>query len=78
MGMAFGFIGISYLMKFFLKKFPHGTYFAILGFILGSVAAVYASVPASLATPWEWVVSLLLLLVGAASSLILCRLAKKK
>lgn len=42
-GVLLGFFGISHLMKFLLKKFPRGSYFAIVGFILGSVPAVYVS-----------------------------------
>lgn len=85
-GVLVGFFGISVLMKFLLKRFPRGTYFAILGFIVGSVVAVYAttvkSTPEGIAhlfsNPWYWVVSVVLLAVGIALSFALVYFAKKK
>ncbi len=86
-GIIVGFFGISVLMKFLLKKFPRGTYFAIFGFIVGSIPAVYfstakdagltASVLSSL-SPWYWVVSVLFLAVGVALSYFLVWYARKK
>lgn len=86
-GILAGFFGISVLMKFLLKKFPRGTYFAIFGFIVGSIPAVYVStaneagltvsaLPALSA--WYWVVAVVLLLVGIALSYSLVWYAKKK
>lgn len=71
-GIAVGFIGISVIMKFLLKNYPRGTYFAIVGFIVGSIPTIYistakeagisfSSLPAS---PLYWIVSALLLAVG--------------
>ncbi len=85
-GLAAGFFGISVLMKFLLGKFPRGTYFAILGFILGSVPAVYVSVvkeaggsfTALMQNPWLWVASALLLVLGFSLSFLLFRLSKRK
>lgn len=85
-GVVIGFFGISVLMKYLLKKFPRGTYFAILGFIVGSVPAVYAStireadaaLSALYANPWYWVVTAVLLLAGVALSLSLVLYAKKR
>lgn len=85
-GIAVGFFGISVLMKEFLKRFPRGTYVAILGFILGSIPAVYAStVRASgalsglYANPWYWVASAALLILGFAMSfLFVLRASKSK
>lgn len=74
-GLVIGFFGISVLMKFLLKKFPRGTFFAIFGFIIGSIPAVYAStireadLSALYSQPAYWVVSVLMLLVGVALSL---------
>ncbi len=84
-GIVIGFFGISVLMKFLLKKFPYGTYFAILGFIIGSVPAVYVSAIrgadpalASLyASPWYWVSAALLFVAGVALSLSLVLYARK-
>lgn len=85
-GVVIGFFGISVLMKFLLKKFPRGTYFAILGFIVGSVPAIYASTvreaDAALSvlysSPWYWIVSVVLFAVGFALSLALVLYARKK
>ena len=82
-GVIAGFFGISVLMKFLLKKFPRGTYFAIIGFIVGSLPAVYASVlrsggTAMLSNPWYIVASIAFLLVGAALSFALVMFAQKR
>ncbi len=42
-GIAIGFFLISVLMKILLAKYPRGTYFAIIGFIIGSVPTVFVS-----------------------------------
>lgn len=42
-GIATGFFIISVVMKLLLKHFPKGTYFAILGFIIGSIPSVFIS-----------------------------------
>lgn len=90
-GVIAGFFAISVLMRFLLKRFPRGTYFAILGFIVGSVPAVYVSVlresAASenaaalgglLSHPAYWVVSVVLFAVGFALSLALVLYARRK
>ena len=43
LGMAIGFFAISVIMKHLLDKYPRGTFFAIIGFIIGSMPAVYVS-----------------------------------
>ncbi len=82
-GVVGGFFGVSVLMKYLLRKFPRGTYFAIIGFIVGSIPAVYASVvrdtgTALLSNPWYIVAAVALLLVGAAISFTLVMVARKK
>lgn len=80
-GIVAGFFMISLLMKTLLKKCPRGTYFSILGFIIGSIPAVYvstireaksfetaASLTALYSSPWYWVVAVLFLLLGFALS----------
>ena len=42
-GMMVGFFGISVIMKYLLDKYPRGTFFAIIGFIIGSLPTVYVS-----------------------------------
>lgn len=90
-GVVIGFFLISLIMKFLLKKFPKGTYFAILGFIVGSIPAVFvstlresaasenaAALSALYANPWYWVVTVVLFAVGVALSLGLVIYAGKK
>ena len=71
-GIAVGFIGISAIMKFLLKNYPRATYFAIIGFIAGSIPTIYVStvkeagmtlktLPSS---PLHWIMCVLLLAVG--------------
>lgn len=43
LGMIAGLIPASLLMKFLLKKFPTGTYYAIFGFVVGSIACLFIS-----------------------------------
>lgn len=85
-GVLVGFIGISVIMKVLLAKYQRGTYFAILGFIIGSVPTVFISTAKdaglTLATlpksPWHWVACAVLLAAGIALSLSLIIIAKKK
>ena len=85
-GVIAGFFAISVLMKFLLKRYPKATYFAIIGFIAGSVPAVYAStvrdcsegLSALYSSPAYWVVSVILLLIGLGLSLLLVRYAKTR
>ena len=84
-GLVAGFFTISVIMKFLLKKFPRGTYCAIVGFIVGSIPAVYVTtvnryseLSGLYSSPWYWVVTVLLFLLGAALSLILVWYARKK
>ena len=71
-GIAVGFIGISVVMKFLLKNYPRGTYFAIIGFIVGSIPTIYVSTAKEAnisfnslpASPLYWIISALLLAVG--------------
>ena len=85
LGIIVGFFAISYLMKFLLKRYPKATYFAILGFIVGSVPAVYAStvresgeaLAVLYGAPMYWVAAVCLFLIGLGLSLLLVRFAKK-
>ena len=42
-GIAVGFFAISWVMRIMLDRHPKGTYFAIIGFIIGSLPTVYVS-----------------------------------
>lgn len=40
-GIVIGFFSIAKLMKFFMTKFPRGTRWAIIGFVIGSIPAIF-------------------------------------
>ena len=85
-GIIVGFFAISLIMKWLLANCPRGTYFAILGFILGSIPTVFVSTAkesglafsALMPSVWYWVVSAALLIIGFAISFSLVLFAKKK
>jgi putative membrane protein len=81
MGIAAGFLIISIIMKHLLAKHPRSTYAAIIGFIIGSLPAVYVSTMKSAgmltpsleishlpASPVHYAVCLFLLIMGACAS----------
>ena len=85
-GIAVGFILISVIMKMLFKKCPRGTYFSIIGFIIGSIPTIYIStvkeagmtlstLPTSV---FHWVACVLLLCAGFALSYFLVIYSRKK
>ena len=85
LGIGIGFILISKIMKFLLKNYPRGTYFAILGFIVGSIPAIYMStakeagftlstLPTSVL---HWIMCIVMLAVGFALSFSLVLYSKR-
>ena len=89
-GVAVGFFLISVLMKEMLKRYPRGTYFAIIGFIIGSVPTVYVStmksagmltsslkIVAMPTSPWHYVISALMLAGGIVAAYSFSVLAAK-
>ena len=85
-GIIAGFFIISIGMKWLLANCPRGTYFAILGFILGSLPTVFISTAkesglefsALMPNAWYWIISSALLLIGFAISFTLVLFAKKQ
>ena len=85
-GIAFGFIAISVIMKKLLEKYKRGTYFAICGFIVGSLPSVFISAAKEAgytfttlpASALHWVACVLMLILGFALSFGFVMLAKKK
>jgi putative membrane protein len=86
LGIAVGFIGISVIMKKLFEVAKRGTYFAIIGFIIGSLPTVFittakdsgytlSTLPNSAAF---WIVCLVALLLGAAISYSLVIFSRKK
>ena len=84
-GIVFGFIGISVVMKKLLACCHKGTYYAILGFILGSLPTVYISTakdagvtPQTFPTDAPHIIACILMLaLGITVSLCLIYFAKK-
>ncbi len=85
-GIVVGFVLISSIMKKLLTACQRGTYFAILGFILGSIPTVFISTAkesglefsALMPNVGYWIVSAVLLIAGACASLGLVIFSKKK
>ena len=84
-GIAVGFILISVIMKLLLEKCPRGTYFAIVGFIVGSIPTVFISTAkdvgmtfATLPTSaWHWIACVILLAAGFIGAFAFVKQAKK-
>ena len=84
-GIIVGFFIISYLMKWLLRVCPRGTYFAIVGFIIGSMPSAFVSTAKEAGmtaetlptSPWHWVACAVLLIIGFASAWLFVTKAKK-
>lgn len=46
-GVVVGFFTIAKLMKYLLNRFPRTTYWAIIGFVIGSIPAIFISFPSN-------------------------------
>lgn len=83
-GIIAGFFVISFLMRFLLKKFPRGTYYAIIGFIIGSVITLfYAGAAGKFSfefslVPWQIALAVILGVIGFAASFIFYFITKKR
>ena len=85
-GIVVGFVLVSIVMKKLLVACPRGTYFAIFGFIIGSIPTVFISTAKEAGLEFSdlmpnalyWIVSAVLLIAGIAASLSLVIFSKKK
>jgi len=59
-GTVLGILLTAKLMEHLMKKYPHGTYLIIFGFLLGSIPELFPGVPRG----WELVISLVMALAG--------------
>lgn len=91
LGISVGFILISKIMKYFLAKYHKSTYYAIIGFIIGSIPTVYfttlkdagmmthsfelISIPSS---PLHYVICVFLVLMGICAACGFANIAEKK
>lgn len=85
LGIVTGFIIVSIIMKKLLSRFRRGTFYAILGFIVGSIPSVYISTAKDAGytdglptDPIHWIACVLLLCLGCAISVFLILKAGKK
>lgn len=82
-GLVIGFFLMSFLMKYLLKKHTISTYFAILGFIIGSIVTIYYTAISDAKTPITFDItnisfSLIALIIGIGGTFLVERLAFKK
>lgn len=85
LGIAVGFVLVSIIMKWLLSRCPRGTYFAIVGFIIGSIPAAFISTAKDAkmtldtlpSSPFHWVACALLLLIGFTAALLFIIKVKK-
>ncbi len=88
-GLGVGFLLISYAMKYLLEHHRKNTYFAIVGFIVGSLPTVYISTMKSVGmlsasmeilslptSPWQYISSILLLALGIFAAYSFVRFAE--
>lgn len=89
-GIGVGFLLISFVMRILLEKYQRGTYYAIVGFIIGSLPTVYVStmksagmLSSAMKLLWlpksalHWIAAVLMLAIGAALSYTLVSYGKK-
>lgn len=80
LGILLGFVLMSKLISFCLKKWPIATYYCIIGFILGSLFGIYYAINDQLFNReiGEYVVSIFLLAVGIGISLFVGKYGEKE
>jgi putative membrane protein len=80
LGLLVGFVLISLLMKFLLGKYKMATYYGIIGFILGSLVALYCNYEVVWmygSLPWWHIlIAAALLILGCLASFALARYGK--
>lgn len=83
-GVVVGFFTIAKLMQLLLKKFRRATFWAITGFVIGSIPAViitffnqYGDNPSVYLTPLQISLGVILFVAGAIGTFFLARYAAK-
>lgn len=82
LGLVIGFVVMSILMKYLLKKHTTSTYFAILGFIIGSIVTIYYVTITDKTYPVKFdalniILSIVVLIIGVVLTFALERYADK-
>lgn len=83
LGIVIGFFLMSILMKYLLKKHTTSTYFAIIGFVLGSIVTIYYSTITDeeitvVFDALNIILSIVVLILGAAGAFFVEHIANKK
>ena len=85
LGLVVGFITIAKLMQFLLNRYRRATFWAIVGFVMGSVPAViitffkdYGAQAEVYLTPLQSSLGVILFVAGGIATLLLTRLAQRK
>ncbi len=80
LGILFGFIVVAKLMNYLLKKYKRITYWAIVGFVIGSIPAIFISYDYTDVNVNATciVTSIIVFIVGTISSFYLIKLSDKK
>lgn len=84
-GVIIGFLFISKVMKSLLEKHKRGTYGYVLGFVVGSIIAMFLNnqiwptyFNEATSKPWQFVIGFILLIVVAVATLLLIKFATRK
>ena len=82
LGLIIGFIFMSFFMKYMLKNHETSTYFALIGFIIGSIVSIYYLTITDEQYPVKFdvlniILSIVVLILGIVSTLLLERFANK-
>jgi putative membrane protein len=84
-GIIVGFFTIAKLMKVLLTRFPRGTTYAIIGFVIGSIPAIFITFNGNFpdhtyaaCSTVEIIVGTLLLVVGTVATYLLTHFVEKK
>lgn len=83
LGLIIGFIFMSFFMKYMLKNHETSTYFALIGFIIGSIVSIYYLTITDEQYPVKFdalniILSIVVLILGVVSTLLLERFANKR
>ena len=89
-GIGIGFLITSFIMRILIEKYQRGTYFAIVGFIVGSLPTVYISTMKSVgmlssamslqwipSSPLHWICVVLMIVIGSLASYTLVGYGRK-
>lgn len=81
-GILIGFFSIAKLMKFLLHKFPRATRWVIIGFVLGSIPALFitfnGNFPQAPLNAWQIAIGVILCVLGAVGTYCLTAYVEKR